>query len=178
MIGIEGEPFVTLDGIMLSSSLDSHLALVGRIRLRSVPYRNASMSPATYTAILPIALLFIVFLLKLFIGRAYNILEIWRAAMEVPVAISIFGVSTLISFIMLLGNGGSLSEPLFLLLAFIALKIFTIVVWRQSISSLEKGNLGVPKMMFIALGTGINFFITIMMAVFSVSLLVGKQNVG
>ncbi len=135
------------------------------------------MMPATYTAILPIALLLIVFLLKLFIGRVYSILEIWRAAMEVPVDISIFGVSTLISFIMLMGGGTSLSEPLCFLLVFIALKILTIVVWRQSISTLEQGDLGIRKMILITLGTGFNFFITIMMAVFSVSLLVGKQNV-
>lgn len=134
------------------------------------------MSPAIYTAILPIALLMIVFLLKLFVGRTYNILEIWRATMEMPVDISIFGVSTLISFIVLIGGEGDLSKPLFLLLAFIALKVFTIVVWRQSVLSLERGGLGIYRMIFIALGTGVNFFITIVMAVFSVSLLVGKQN--
>jgi len=135
------------------------------------------MMPATYTAILPIALLFLVFLLKLFIGRVYSILEVWRAAVEVPVDISIFGVSTLISFILLLKGGVTLPGPLVWLVVFIGLKVFSIVIWRQSIATLDKGNLGVKGVSLIVLGTGLNFFLTITMAVVSVLLLVGQQNV-
>lgn len=136
------------------------------------------MTPATYTAILPVALLSLVFMLKLTACKPLSLLEIWRAAMEVPVDISVFGVSTLISFIMIIGNGGGLAEALFLLLLFIFFKLISIVIWRQSLSALERGGLGKISMILIAFGTAFNFFITIMMAVYSVSLLLGRQHVG
>jgi hypothetical protein len=135
------------------------------------------MTPATYTAILPFVLLLLVFLIKLIACRPLSVLEVWRAAMEVPVDISIFGVSTLISFIIVVGSGGGLSQALFWLLLFIVLKVVSIVIWRQSITALERGGLRKTGLAAIALGTGLNFFITIMMAVFAVSLLVGKQHV-
>ncbi|WP_454565200.1 hypothetical protein [Pseudomonas sp. AIG] len=136
------------------------------------------MTPATYTAILPIALLFIVFVLKLVIGRACNLLDVWRAAMEVPVDISIFGVSTLISFMILVGEGGSLSKLMFFLLLFFLLKVVAIAVWRKSMLVLDRGNLDGWDLLGITFGTILNFFFTILMAIFAVSLLVGKQNVG
>ncbi|GHS84154.1 hypothetical protein ACOQNQ_03235 [Pseudomonas juntendi] len=134
------------------------------------------MTPATYTAVLPIALLSIVFMIKLIACRPVNGHEIWRATMEIPVDISIFGVSTLISFIMILGNGGALSEAIFLLLSFIALKAFSIMLWRICLAAVEKGRMGQLKLTCVILATGFNFFITIMMASYSVALLVSKQN--
>lgn len=134
------------------------------------------MTPATYTAILPIALLSIVFMLKLISCRTINFHEIWRAAMEVPVDISIFGVSTLISFIMIIGGGGELSKALLILLVFMFLKIVSIAIWRTCLSALERGGLGKLSLASVVIGTGFNFFITIMMAVYSVALLVSKQN--
>lgn len=134
------------------------------------------MTPATYTAVLPIALLSIVFMVKLTACRPISGQEVWRATMEIPVDISIFGVSTLISFIMILGSGGALSEAMFLLLGFISLKIFSIAIWRICISEVEKGRLVWWRLAGIVLGTGLNFFITIMMAFYSVTLLVSKQN--
>jgi hypothetical protein len=98
--------------------------------------------------------------------------------MEVPVDISVFGVSTLISFIMVIGNGGGLAEALFLLLFFLSLKILSIVIWRQSLAVLERGSLKVWSLSGIVIGTGVNFFFTIMMAMYSVALLVGKEHVG
>lgn len=136
------------------------------------------MTPATYTAILPVALLSIVFLLKLTACKPLSVLEVWRAAMEVPVDISIFGVSTLISFIMIIGGGGGLAEAMCLLLLFLALKIVSIVIWRQCLTVLERGSLRVVSLVCIVFGTGFNFFITIMMAVYSVALLVGRQHAG
>lgn len=136
------------------------------------------MTPATYTATLPIALLLIVFLVKLTACKPLSVLEIWRAAMEVPVDISVFGVSTLISFIMVLGNGGGLAEALFMLLFFLMLKILSIVIWRQSLVVLERGPLKAWSLSGIVIGTSFNFFFTIMMAMYSVALLVGGEHVG
>lgn len=136
------------------------------------------MTSATYTAILPIALLFIVFVLKLVIGKAYNILDVWRAAMEVPVDISIFGVSTLISFMILAGERDGLSKLVFFLLSFILLKVIAIAVWRKSMLVLDRGALDGWDIAGITIGTIFNFFFTILMAIFAVSLLVGKQSVG
>lgn len=136
------------------------------------------MTPATYTAILPIALLLIVFLLKLFVGKSCNMLDVWRAAMEVPVDISIFGVSTLISVVLLIGNGADLSEAVCALLIFFALKIVSIFIWRVSLAAIERGGLEVWGTVSVVFGTGLNFFMTVGMALYSVSLLVSKQHVG
>lgn len=134
------------------------------------------MTPAAYTAVLPIALLSIVFLLKLIACRPVTPHEFWRAGMEIPIDISIFGVSTLISFIMIIGNGGDLSQALCILLVFMFLKIFSIMIWRLCLSAVERGGLSRLSLAGVIGGTCLNFFITIMMAFYSVILLVGKQN--
>ncbi|MBB3271390.1 hypothetical protein FHW75_002545 [Pseudomonas sp. OG7] len=134
------------------------------------------MTPATYTAVLPIALLSIVFILKLIACRPISPHEFWRAGMEIPVDISIFGVSTLISFIMIIGNGGALSQAMCLLLVFMFFKILSIMIWRLCLAAVERGGLGKLRLTGVIFGTGLNFFITIVMAFYSVALLVSKQN--
>lgn len=58
------------------------------------------------------------------------------------------------------------------------LKILSIVIWRQSLVVLERGPLKAWSLSGIVIGTSFNFFFTIMMAMYSVALLVGGEHVG
>ncbi|MNN95643.1 hypothetical protein D3C81_2144830 [compost metagenome] len=71
-----------------------------------------------------------------------------------------------------------MAEALFLFLFFMLLKILSIVIWRQSLAVLERGSLKIWSLSGVVLGTGVNFFFTIMMAMYSVALLVGREHVG
>lgn len=88
--------------------------------------------------ILPITLLFLAFVLKLSIDRSIEVPNIIQAICELPVDIIFLSISFLIAYT--ISKPTDPSNGLFFTLAFIAIAVLTVILWRKSLILFERKN--------------------------------------
>ena len=134
------------------------------------------MTPATYAAILPLLLILASFMLKLLVGKSIKEIELLKCVVELPVDISVFCVSTIISLIITIKTGEVVASTLAFLFGAFILKVFTISLWRYCLSALDgkpESAKGVAK---IYCTTVFNLTLTSFMGYYSVMLLLGETH--
>jgi len=121
--------------------------------------------------ILPIALLFLSFLLKLMIDRSVKAPIAIKAICELPVDMIFLSISFLIAFI--ISGGENRNDGLVYWTIYLILSIGIVFLWRRSISVYEKGN---NKSWLVLLS--VNLFVTLICLVVSITLLIntGEMN--
>ncbi len=104
--------------------------------------------------ILPIAILILAFLLKLFIDRNVEIPLIIRSIYELPVDIIFLSISFIAAFT--ISTGIEKNEGLFYCFVYLIVAIINVIIWRRTIKLFERG-----KTFWSIILTLVNFFITI-----------------
>lgn len=118
--------------------------------------------------ILPVALLFLSFLLKLMIDRSVKAPIAIKAICELPVDMIFLSISFLIAFI--ISGGENRNDGLLYWIIYLILSIGIVFLWRRSISIYEKGE---NKSWLVLLS--VNLFVTLICLIISINLLI---NVG
>jgi len=134
------------------------------------------MTPATYAAILPLLLILVSFVLKLFVGKSVKEVELLKCFIELPVDISVFCVSTIISLIITIKAGEIVAFTIVVLVVAFLLKIVAIFLWRYCLSNLESKSQGLSFSVKVYFTTMFNLIMTISMGYYSVMLLLGGSN--
>jgi hypothetical protein len=93
-----------------------------------------------YEIILPIAILVLAFLLKLFIDREVKVPILIRAIYELPINIVFLALSFLIGYTITSTDIIIKNECLLFSIVITMLAIFNVVLWRRSLSLYERGN--------------------------------------
>ena len=84
---------------------------------------------------LPLALLFLAFLLKLLIDRSADRPMLGAAILELPVDIIFLSISLIVAFT--ISNPSNIKEGLFSFVVYIIISIFVVFLWRRSVSAFE-----------------------------------------
>jgi hypothetical protein len=116
--------------------------------------------------IVPIGLLIVIFLLKLFIKRDTSVPQFVNALCEFPSDIVFLGLSFLSATII---KNGKLDILILILLGGIVLEIVVIILWRISVKKAENNNAA-----FAVVISASNYIISILWLIYSVSTIINE----
>lgn len=131
------------------------------------------MTPATYAAILPLLLIAASFMMKLLIGKSIKEIELLKCLVELPVDISVFCISTIISLIITIKNNDLVAATISVLFIAFILKLFAVALWRYCLSNIESQPENYNASVKVYLTAILNLILTTAMGYYSVMLLLG-----
>ena len=115
--------------------------------------------------VLPIILLILSFLLKLFIDRTVSLPSFISALLELPVDIMFLGLSFIAAFTITYKEKAGIGLLLFL--TYLIIAILIIFCWRRAIKAFEASKLSISSLLGI-----LNFLISIPALIFSIILII------
>jgi len=118
--------------------------------------------------VVPIILLIVIFLLKLFIKRDTSVTQFVNAICELPSDIVFLGLSFLSATII---KNSELDILVLILLVGIILEMIVIIFWRISVKKIENDNAA-----FAVSITGFSYLLSIIWLIYSISTIGGVKN--
>jgi hypothetical protein len=119
--------------------------------------------------IMPLILIVLAFLLKLFIDRTVTAPDALAALLDLPADIAFFSISLIVSFTIAAPSNRDVGMLWFA--AYIVMSAFVIFLWRRSLSTFNAGRKFVPAVAGI-----VNYVITVSMAMHALNLVTGGSN--
>lgn len=115
--------------------------------------------------IIPLVLLFLQVLMKLFIADTYDKYKLWSALLYIPIQTGFLALSFTATVLMSAPHRASLAFTV--CLVYILILIICIVLWRQTSSTLVMRDIVIASLITI-----LNFALTLPMLAYSISLVV------
>ena len=119
--------------------------------------------------IMPIILIGLAFLLKLFIDRTVTVPDTISSILDLPADIAFFSLSVIVSFT--ITKPENIDLGLMYFSSAIVLSLVVIFLWRRSIASFNSGARVMP-----AIAGSMNYIIAVAMAIYAINLVVGAPN--